>query len=205
LNGGDLEATELVWFYPLSMLETRRKYFEEVWNKQYQKIITIKNYPQRIPESTAPFYWFAHGAGKQTAIAAVSYPAVCVDIGGGTSDVVIFEENNPVCLTSFRFAANAIFGDAFAQEGAANRNGFVLKYEDKIKQLLKDNGFLDLIRAYEAIRNRQHSEDIIAFFFSLQDNKEIQNKTNLNFNEMLAKDDSLKIIFLIFCAYEFSF
>ncbi|WP_394991630.1 hypothetical protein [Emticicia sp.] len=198
LNGGNLEATELVWFYPLSMLETRRNYFEGVWNKHYQRIITSKNYPQRIPESTAPFYWFAHGAGKQTAIAAVYYPAVCVDIGGGTSDVVIFEEDKPVCLTSFRFAANAIFGDAFAQEGAANRNGFVLKYEDKIKQLLKDNGFQDLIRAYEAIRNRQHSEDIIAFFFSLQDNKEIQKKTNLNFNDMLAKDDSLKIIFLIF-------
>jgi hypothetical protein len=32
----------------------------------------------------------------------------------------------------------------------------------------------------------------------LQDNKEIQKKTNLNFNDMLAKDDSLKIIFLIF-------
>lgn len=198
LNGGNLEATELVWFYPLSMLQTRRNYFEEVWNKHYQKIITNKNYPQRIPESTAPFYWFAHGAGRQTAIAAVYYPAVCVDIGGGTSDVVIFEDEKPVCLTSFRFAANAIFGDAFAQEGAANRNGFVLKYEDKIKQLLNDNGFQDLIRAYDAIRNRQHSEDIIAFFFSLQDNKEIQKKTNLNFNDMLAKDDSLKIIFLIF-------
>ena len=200
LNGGNLEATELVWFYPLSMLETRRNYFEEVWNKHYQGIITNKNYPQRIPESTAPFYWFAHGAGKQTAIASVYYPAVCVDIGGGTSDVVIFEDDKPVCLTSFRFAANAVFGDAFAQEGAANRNGFVLKYESKIKQLLEDNGFHDLIRAYEAIRNRQHSEDIIAFFFSLQDNKEIQKKTSLNFNDMLAKDDSLKIIFLIFYA-----
>ena len=200
LNGGNLEATELVWFYPLSMLETRRNYFEEVWNKHYKKTITNRNYPQRIPESTAPFYWFAHGAGKQTAIAAVYYPAVCVDIGGGTSDVVIFEDDKPVSLTSFRFAANAIFGDAFAQEGAANRNGFVSKYEGKIKQLLEENDFYDLVRAYDAIRNRQHSEDIIAFFFSLQENKEIQKKTSLNFNDMLAKDDTLKIIFLIFYA-----
>ncbi|MEY4539068.1 MAG: hypothetical protein RLZZ306_825 [Bacteroidota bacterium] len=199
LNGGNLDATKLVWFYPLSMLETRRNYFEGIWNKHYKNIITPKNYPQRIPESTAPFYWFAHGAGKH-AIAAVYYPAVCVDIGGGTSDVVIFEDDKPVCLTSFRFAANAIFGDAFAQEGAANRNGFVLKYENQITQILSDNGFHDLVRAFEAIRNRQHSEDIIAFFFSLQDNKEIQKKTTLNFNDMLAKDDSLKIIFLIFYA-----
>jgi hypothetical protein len=200
LNGGNLEATELVWFYPLSMLETRRNYFEGVWNKHYREIVTKNNYPQRIPESTAPFYWFAHGAGKQTAIAAVYHPAVCVDIGGGTSDVVIFKDDKPVCLTSFRFAANAIFGDAFAQEGAANRNGFVSRYESKIKQLLEENSFADLVRAYEAIRNRQHSEDIIAFFFSLQENKEIQKKTTLNFNDMLAKDDSLKIIFLIFYA-----
>jgi hypothetical protein len=198
LNGGNLDATELVWFYPLSMLETRRNFFEEMWNKHFHETISKSKFPQRIPESTAPYHWFAHGAGRTTAIASVYHPAVCVDIGGGTSDVVIFENNQPVCLTSFRFAADAIFGDAFAPEGAANRNGFVSMYENKIKQILEENGFHDLVSAFNAIRNKQRSEDIIAFFFSLQDNKEVQKKTSLNFNDMLAKDDSFKILFLVF-------
>ncbi len=197
LNNGNLAATKLVWFYPLSMLETRRNYFEEVWNRQFAAIISTKTFPQRIPESTAPYYWYEGGSGEH-AIQAESYPAVCVDIGGGTSDVVVFQRGKPTLITSFRFAANAIFGDAFATEGAALRNGFVRKYETKITALLNDNGFGELVKAYEKIKGRQRSEDIVAFFFSLKDNRDLQGKVSIDFNEMLGKDESLKIVFLVF-------
>lgn len=209
LNEGNLEATELVWFYPLSMVETRRNHFEEIWNKHYKSIITSSNYPQRIPESTAPYYWYGYGSSKYE-ISSAYYPAVCVDIGGGTSDVVIFEDDKPIGLTSFRFAGNAVFGDAFAPEGAANRNGFVKKYESQILTILKENGLSYLGSmdeegsykgAYKEIRNRQHSEDIVAFFFSLKDNRDVKKKTDkLDFGEILGKDKSLKIVFLIFYA-----
>lgn len=209
LNGGNLDFTELVWFYPLSMIETRRNHFEDLWNKHYKSIITSSNFPQRIPESTAPYYWYGYGSSKYE-ISSAYYPAVCIDIGGGTSDVVIFEDDKPVGVTSFRFAGNAIFGDAFAPEGAANRNGFVKKYESKILTVLREVdlpklGSIDDSGAYEGaykeIRNRQHSEDIIAFFFSLRDNKEVKKKTDkLDFAEMLGKDESLKIVFLVFYA-----
>ncbi|AUD06008.1 acetate and sugar kinases/Hsc70/actin family protein [Spirosoma pollinicola] len=192
LNGGNLAETKLVWFYPLSMLETRRVFFETLWNEQYQSTITDQNYPQRIPESTAPYYWFGNKVSSGT------YPAVSIDIGGGTSDVVIFEDEKPTLITSFRFAANAIFGDAFAEEGDADSNGFVRRYEDDIRSKLKANNFTDLSNALESIRNRQRSVDIVAFFFSLKDNQEVQQRVQIDFNEMLAKDERFKVVFLIF-------
>ncbi|GAB4015154.1 hypothetical protein GCM10028808_39730 [Spirosoma migulaei] len=189
LNRGNLQTVRIVWFYPLSMLEHRRNFFEDEWNKLTQEILPTKNVPQRIPESTAPYYeWDVSAETRQ---------AVCVDIGGGTSDVVVFSEGGPSLITSFRFAANSIFGDA---KKSAKTNGFVRKYEGKIKPMLEQNGFNDLKNAYDVIEERQHSEDIVAFFFSLRDNRDVQNKVTIDFNEMLAKDESLKIVFLVFYA-----
>lgn len=199
--GGNLENTELVWFYPLSMSGDRLENFEKRWCKCFKNIISSTTYPKPLPESTAPFYWYSSGTGSSTKVKTTTYPAASIDIGGGTSDVVIFKDNNPNLISSFRFAANAIFGDAFSEFGAANRNGFVQKYENTIKQKLESNNLIDLARAYQTIRNKQKSEDVIAFFFSLKDNKDVQNKTDIDFNEILSEDKTFKIIFFVFyCA-----
>ncbi|RFS14948.1 hypothetical protein [Emticicia sp. C21] len=192
LNQGNLELTELVWFYPMSMLEGRRNFFEAIWQKNYKKLIGEKKVPLKIPESIAPFYWY------NRTVRTSKYPAVSIDIGGGTTDVVVFQDDNPILATSFRFAANAIFGDGFTLDGAADRNGFIKKYESEILEILEANGFDNLKRAYEVIKDRQRSDDVLAFFFSLKQNKEIRDKVVIDFNEMLAKDESFKIVFLTF-------
>lgn len=192
LNNGNLSATELVWFYPMSMLEDRRNYFERIWNDSYKKLFGTEKVPVKIPESIAPFYWY------NRVVRTSKYPAVSVDIGGGTTDIVIFQDDDPILATSFRFAANAIFGDGFTTDGAADKNGFIKKYEAEILGILEDNGFDNLKRAYEVIKDRQRSDDVIAFFFSLKQNKEIRDKVMIDFNEMLGKDESFKIVFLTF-------
>ncbi len=193
-NGGDLKKTKIIWFYPYSMNEGRINSLEEDWNKLTKKYIDPETPPLKLSESIAPFYYYK----KNGLIKAGTKPAVCIDIGGGTSDLVIFENNNPIFLSSFRFAANTIFGDAFSDYGAARSNGFVQKYKAKIEQLLTENNLIELMRVYEAIAATERSEDIITFFFSLENNTTVKSKLPYNFTDLLKRDEDLRIVFIIF-------
>lgn len=191
LNGGDLSKTKLIWFYPTSMTPFRQEELETMWCKFFEKHIGAASNVSSIPESLAPFYHYKNSIEAQ--------PAICIDIGGGTTDVVIFNDEKPRVLTSFRFAANAIFGDAYAELGNADRNGFVLRYEQKFKEVLEANGLSELMHVLNSIRQRQLSEDIVTFFFSLENNREVKNKKiSDNMRELLSKDADMKIVFILF-------
>lgn len=193
LNNGRLEATKLIWFYPSSMMTVRRNNLERTWQTLFAKYITTQHPPIKLSESIAPFYYFKNKGG----IDASDLPVAAIDIGGGTSDIVIYQKNKPEFLTSFRFAANSIFGDAF--NGSPDINGFVIKYLPIIDKLLSDNSLVDLQSVMNEIKEEKSSEDIVAFFFSLENNKNIQDKNiPISFNDKLANDDDLKIVFVIF-------
>ena len=194
LNKGDLKATQIIWFYPYSMNEGRINALEQDWQTLTQKYIKPEVPPIKMSESIAPFYYYRNN----NKVKAGSKPAACVDIGGGTSDIVIFENSSPTMLSSFRFAANSIFGDAFSDYGAAKTNGFVLHYKDMIYKLLKDNNLIELELVYDKILNSGKSEDIIAFFFSLEGNKDVNKKLPYHFSQMLAKDKKMQMVFVIF-------
>ena len=195
LNNGNLNSTKLIWFYPSSMMAVRRDNLERTWKKLFQKYISKQSSPVKFSESIAPYYYF----NKKGGIDSSDLPVAAIDIGGGTSDIVIYHQNEPKILTSFRFAANSIFGDAF--NGSPDINGFVKKYLPVFQKLLTDNNLYDLQAVLKEIKEEQSSEDIIAFFFSLENNKSIKDKnlqSNLSFNDKLANDDDFKIVFLIF-------
>jgi len=193
LNGGDLNQTKFVWFYPSSMNEYRLGLLSDKWNLFYNKYITKTNVPLKLSESVAPFYYF----NKKLGVSSSYRPAVSIDIGGGTTDVVIFKNNQPITLTSFKFAANSIFGDGY--NSSPELNGFVNRYLDKIKILLADNRQPDLLRVLDDIVSGNKSEDIVSFFFSIQKNKRIKdNSIPISFSELLVEDCDLKIVFLIF-------
>lgn len=195
LNNGKLDKVKMTWFYPSSMMEARVNQLEELWNALYKKYISHKNSPTKLSESIAPFYFYKDAWG----VNAAAKPVVAIDIGGGTSDVVIYEKNKPVILTSFKFAANSIFGDGFSEYGRANRNGFVLKYEPRIRSLLESNMQVDLMRVLDKIRADRKSADIVAFFFSLEDNKRIKDAgLPISFSQILKNDDDIRIVFVIF-------
>jgi len=193
LNGGDLSSAKLIWFYPSSMLIYRINLLESKWNELFAKYITTESTPIKLSESIAPFYYFKNRLG----VAASNKPVVSMDIGGGTTDIVIYTNNKPQILTSFRFAANGIFGDAF--NGSPQINGFVSKYFDKIQQLLNDNKQYELLKVMDDINNSARSEDIIAFFFSIQNNKKIREQNiPISFHKELSLDNDFKIVFVIF-------
>ena len=197
LNNGDLARTKMIWFYPSSMMEGRVNRLEAIWKDLYKKYISEQEEPQKLSESIAPYYYYkqAHNVLGQ------DKPIVSVDIGGGTTDVVIYKQEKPIVLTSFKNAANTIFGDGFSEYGRINSNGFIKKYESKIVELLSANMLPDLLRVNADIKEAQKSIDVIAFYFSLEKNKKIRERDlPISFSKMLKDDDDLRILFVVFFA-----
>lgn len=198
LNNGNLATTKIVWFYPLSMMTGRMLLLENKWASLFKKYISPReeNSPTVIPESLAPFYYFRHTQG---AIAA-NNPIISVDIGGETTDIVFFVNNKPVLLTSFRFAADAVFRDAYRQDGTEN-NGFVKEFGEIVEEVFNRNQQKSLLGLYRQIIESQKLSDVIAFFFSLEKNKELRSQNiEISFNQWLADNEEFKIVFAIFYA-----
>jgi hypothetical protein len=206
LNGGVLSQTRLITFYPSSMSIGRRKRFEREWKKLFSLYITSETVPLMLFESLAPYFYYKKGPDR---VSASIKPAVSIDMGGGTTDVIIFKKDKPtdsidrpVLHTSFRFAANAIFGDGLMdpEYSAKDRNGFVLRYREKIQEILKNGKLYDLDKVFSQIvqNDSKRSEDALAFFFSLDNNPAFVAKSRSKFSEMLGDDDEMRFVFVVF-------
>lgn len=197
-EGGDLSQTIINWLYPSSMTPGRVSMLRADWQRLYQQYIG-KNTSRlhEMLESIAPFYYYRQNLTLSSSVR----PVVSIDIGGGTSDVVVFQANEPVLLTSFRFAGNAVYGDAFNEYGAASHNGFVRKYANRIQDLLDSQSLGDLSDNNRHVFDTNRSEDIMNFWFSIERSNHVRNKQLLSFHRMLARDQDLKIVFVLFlCA-----
>lgn len=191
LNNGDLSRTEIVWFYPASMTQGRFNKFKSEWEESFLELF---NAPQQniiaMSESVAPYYYHKTNNGAVSTV-------VSVDIGGGTTDVLIVDKGKPEYLTSFRFAANTIFGDGYSYN--AETNGIVRNYVPLIRKQLEANKFNSLKEVLNSLDSKKISTDIIAFFFSLASNKEVlKEKVEINFGKMLADDKRGKYVVIIF-------
>ncbi|MBE7516043.1 MAG: hypothetical protein HS105_05475 [Chloracidobacterium sp.] len=194
LNEGNLETTKIIWFYPSSMTPWRKGQLEGAWKELCEQYFGQSVAPIGIPESIAPFYYFK---GSTRIQGGIHKPVVSIDIGGGTTDVVVFKDG-PLLLTSFKFAANALFGDGFSKNGAASSNGLISKYYPQFKQLLENNNIPDAVAALTSIKENNRSEDINAFFFSLENHARINDPSLFSYNSLLANDTDIKILFVYF-------
>lgn len=197
LNNGNLEATRIVWFYPISMTRSRYNLFKQAWEEAYIKYFG-ENINNLIPmtESVAPYEYF-----KGTIPSANNI--VNIDIGGGTSDIVIANSGEIKHITSFRFAADSIFGDSYASNQGSLQNGLIRQFKKHLKDTLEQSKLDDLVNVFKDLDNKNVSVNLASFFFSLKQNKRI-NKDNvsdsLDFNKLLQADDSQTIVFIIFYA-----
>jgi hypothetical protein len=203
LNDGNLEDTKIIWFYPASMDEGRKIKFNKIWTDLYKKYFVNELQPDNkvpdedisnknvisISESAAPFQYYRQKRGAKTNV-------VTIDIGGGTTDVYVVEDTKAKILLSFRFASEAIFGDAYGWD--SDENGYVNMYSNRFIDVLRNNKLDGLTRAVNGIMDRKRSPDIIAALFSLVTNKEIKGNEELNFLEKLSNNDSLRFAFIIF-------
>lgn len=198
LNDGDLQATRIVWFYPASMTHARRNEFKGIWKRLYDRYFGGSGL-EMMSESIAPYYYYKQKKGAKSNV-------VTIDIGGGTTDVFVVEEGlqeTKRMLSSFRFAANAIFGDGY--NFSSNENGFVNAFKGEVEKVFEDNmdkdgiGVSNLREAYKAILDTEKSTDVVNFFFSLINNKVIKdNEIPYSFLETLSRDEDFKYVFIVF-------
>lgn len=189
LNNGDLSRTEIVWFYPASMTRNRFEKFKKQWKDSFQELFHAPaGNIIEMSESIAPYYFHERKGARST--------VVSIDIGGGTTDVLVLDNDDPKFLTSFRFAANSVFGDGYSYD--ADSNGFVQKYSEEIRHLLEENHLTGLMGVLQSLLEKKKSSDIIAFFFSLTTNKEVKNV--IDFGGMLSDDKKGKYAVILFYA-----
>lgn len=204
LNDGDLDKTEIVCFFPSSMVSGRRKSMLDAWKDYIQLTDDTKNLKFYISpnaritylsESIAPYYYFS----KKEGVSSAHRPVVSIDIGGGTSDISVYLDGQPRFITSFRFAAESIFGDSF--NSSPSKNGFVKKY---FKGLDNQSGYFKDVEQITNVVNffnkePNNSNDTISFLFSLENNSDLKSKhKQISLFSDLSKDSDLKIVFLLF-------
>ncbi|MDR2146278.1 MAG: hypothetical protein LBE91_07465 [Tannerella sp.] len=196
LNGGNLKATKIIWFYPASMDTGKFDNFNGYWMEFYKKYFggdAEKNLIT-ISESAAPHRYYKRKKGASTEV-------VTIDVGGGTTDVYIVEDDKPQMLLSFLFASNAIFGDGGIGNEArwdSDSNGFIQRYYNEFIETLSACGLDDLTATIQQITRYQNSSDIIAFLFSLLGNKKVKGNESLNFLAKLSNNKKFKYVFILF-------
>lgn len=191
-NGGNLMSTKIVWFYPASMSSTRVKEIRDTWKELYdlyfggdkdRQIITMS-------ESIVPYYYYKKNSKATTNV-------VSVDIGGGTSDILIIKDGNPLYLSSCRFAANAIFDCQ-----PCRINPFINKYIDKFRKVLEAQSLGEIVQLADSfMEDGKPASDIVMLLFSLIEHKIVIEKkimNKVNYSAMLFSDSKLKTLFILF-------
>ena len=189
-NNGKLSDTVVVWFYPASMSPGRYANFSKAWKDAYKEMFGGNpDNVKAMSESVAPYIYNYKNEGATSTV-------ISVDIGGGTTDVLIAEDE-PKLITSFCFAANTIWGDGYSY--SIKTNGFVNKYKSYFAKKFESGELKSLKPVFEEFCNGTVSTDIIAFFFSLLNNKELKDKRiKVDFGEILSDDKRCNYIILLF-------
>lgn len=163
MNGGDIDKTKVIWMRPLSMKYGTEGIFTEKWNEAFQEVFAGTSAEIKGPyeESVAPYYYLKTNQDNRI----MDFEdAINIDIGGGTTDVMLFmRKTNTYLSTSFRFAGGDIWGDGY--KGNEKDNGFIQnhqKYRDAIKSsdAIKESIYKNFIN------NKSFtSEDVIGLLF----------------------------------------
>lgn len=201
MEDGDITKTRLVWFYPLSMKVGGIRRLGDLWAKTFREVFGVEpdgHNLMEMPESVAPYYYYKVSNQFRGAASTVA----SIDIGGGTSDVVVFRagESQPTLLTSFRFAANVLFGDGFSEIPHGDTNPMTVRYVDYFRRLFDadDDRYGELNGILDDITAKRSSEEINAFLFSIINNKVVGGNDVFSYNQRLSEDGRLKIVFIYF-------
>lgn len=142
-----------------------------------------------MSESVVPYYYYKKNSKATTNV-------VSVDIGG-TSDILIVKDGNPLYLSSCRFAANAIFDCQ-----PCHSSPFIIKYLDYFRSVLNAQGLSEIIELADGwMEDGKPASDIVMLLFSLVGNRDVVGKkitSKVNYSSMLFSDSKLKTLFILF-------
>jgi hypothetical protein len=166
MNNGKIDA-DICWFVPISMKMPVQNSFQTIWKEAVQEVFGKNNQCKlhRNTESTVPYYYLANQYNYYQANDALN-----IDIGGGTVDIIFHENSKDMAYsTSFKFAANDIWGDGITRMGGGaskKDNGFFLMIKNKMDkgELRVEN---ETKRRFDTFYKNSlfDSSDMISFLF----------------------------------------
>lgn len=131
-RGIDLDQCTLLWTYPLSFQLPLVGQYKASWNKVYCQYFNpslldtngnvispqnLGNVVKYTNESRSPIYECINNP------ALTNHLTVLMDIGGGSTDVIGYKNNQPQFITSFGFAGNALYLGGSMNHSAQSNNG----------------------------------------------------------------------------------
>ena len=164
LSDAKLSQTEIVWFYPLSLSQKLKNKLDGIWKEETQNVLGIPTRQVRAyTESEAPYYYYA----QKDVFDSIDSVAV-VDIGGGSTDMVYFEDGKPQIANSVHFGCDVLWGNGYNKMSNARDNGVFNRYKGVVnfggnEELEELNS--DMVRDGSPFSTR----DIIDFWISNSD------------------------------------
>ena len=193
LGGGDLSQVRLVWSYPLSMDPATLAFFEQQWASEFEAAFGGKPTAQqldKIPESLAP-YLYLRKIGKITPYEHDS--VVNVDIGGGTTDVLLLRGLQPAATFSFRFAGDALWGDPDlgTANGQRQHNGLLYYFVSRTAHTPKSPEAAEPYNVFrQALANpRVSSADLVSLLFNFDE--------QLHFSQHVREAKQMRVLLLV--------
>ena len=193
MNGGDLEKTQIIWFYPTSMKGRVVGDLSRVWNDVYNKYFdpSIDDSPNVycVPEAVAPLSYYKDATTD----------AITIDIGGGTSDFLFAQDGDVRYISSAKFASNSLFGDGLNR--VSFDNGIIKHFCEIVTTKLPEGS--ESLAVLNSIKEGVNaSANLASFFFSLKSNPDkslsSQERKNLDFTQMLADSPEGCSVILLF-------
>lgn len=165
-KNGQLSATKLIWFRPLSFKGTVRNLYTKLWNEEAKLILNVPSTQvECVSESEAPYYYFR----KKNAFQSVDAVSI-VDIGGGSSDFIYFADNKPQIANSVHFGCDILWGNGFAEFDNVRDNGI---YQKNYESIHFDDPELEKLNIQMRTNRKVSTKDIINFWLSNDDKCEI--------------------------------
>ena len=194
-NNGVLSQTKLVRFRPLSFDGKIKRMNDDIWKSIPEEVFGVK--PQKIDcytESEAPYYYFL----KCNIVNNTDSVAV-IDIGGGSTDFVYFNENIPQLASSVHFGCDELWGEGHIAFENKRENGIYQKYAPS---MLFKNPDMAAINSAMIVDTKISAKNIINFWLT--------NQNSCNIKECLRNDYAplfvyhfVAIIYYIASMYKF--
>ena len=178
-RNGDLDKTRLIWFRPLSFMGMTRSIYNEIWTEEPKRILSVQqSQVSCFSESEAPYYYF-----KKMDYIKNSDAVSVIDIGGGSTDFVYFEDNRPVVANSVHFGCDVLWENGFTEFDNARENGIYNRYAETLR-FRRD----DLEELNECFKNvdKAKTKDIINFWLSNSDYCDIKRNLNMDFKPVFV-------------------
>ncbi|MGB7529562.1 hypothetical protein [Sphingobacterium cellulitidis] len=190
LDGGIISSTKFVWTYPLSYSSKQISDISNQLNNIVAKHFGENVLVQEICESIAPFYYISN----EGQLLGSSNNILSLDIGGGTIDSVVYQNNEVKSISSMLFGANYLYGNGY--EKSIHSNAFFNLGEEFISAIPEIKEKVRIIR--EEIVQKDKMEDIISFYYSLENRQEFKDKNNISFSSFLADNNEVRTAFLFY-------